>query len=180
MLKNRKGFTLIELLIVMAIIAILIGISLPRFRGMQDEGQKSRARSNLATLRTAVEAYAASPRSNGISKYPDATNTGAQAIWTGSRVATTGWQTTRLMVQSPGSPLGTTGPIMLSAELLDPFSPAAASVEYGYYVNADGYYVIWSNGTGRVNTACTTAPTTGAVTAPGTSIYVSNGNPQSN
>ena len=179
--KNKKGFTLIELLIVMAIIAILIGISLPRFRGMQDEGQKSKARANLATLRTAVEAYAASPRSNGRTKYPDNTDIGAQAAWTGSRVAGTGWQTTRLMVQSPASALGTTGPIMLSSELIDPFSPAAGNVEYGYYVNAAGYYVIWSNGTGRVNTACTVlaaAPYT--VTAPGTSIYVSNGNPQSN
>lgn len=179
--KNKKGFTLIELLIVMAIIAILIGISLPRFRGMQDEGQKSRARANLATLRTAVEAYAASPRSNGRTKYPDGTDTGAQAVWTGSRVAGTGWQTTRLMVQSPASALGTTGPIMLSSELIDPFSPAAGNVEYGYYVNAAGYYVIWSNGTGRVNTACTVlAVSPYTVTAPGTSIYVSNGNPQSN
>lgn len=180
-LGTKKGFTLIELLIVMAIIAILIGISLPRFRGMQDEGTKSRVRSNLATLRTAVEAYAASPRqTTGITKYPDGTATAAQGVWTGPRAATTGWQTTRLMVQSPAAPLGTTGPIMLSAELLDPFSPAAAAVEYGYYVNADGYYVIWSNGTGRVNTACTTALVTGVVTAPGTSIFVSNGTPQSN
>ncbi len=70
---------------------------------------------------------------------------------------------------------------MLSSELIDPFSPAAGNVEYGYYVNAAGYYVIWSNGTGRVNTACTVlaaAPYT--VPAPGTSIFVSNGNPQSN
>ncbi|MDP2943645.1 MAG: prepilin-type N-terminal cleavage/methylation domain-containing protein, partial [Candidatus Omnitrophota bacterium] len=29
----RKGFTLIELLIVIMVIAILIGIALPRFRG---------------------------------------------------------------------------------------------------------------------------------------------------
>jgi prepilin-type N-terminal cleavage/methylation domain-containing protein len=182
--RSKKGFTLIELLIVMAIIAILIGISLPRFRGMQDEGQKSKARANLATLRTAVEAYAASPRSNGSSKYPDATDTGAQAAYNGGTVAnrtlTTGWMATHLTVAwTAGTTLGTTGPVMLSAELIDPFSPAAGNLTYGYYVNAQGYYVIWSNGTGRVNTACTTAAT-GAVTAAGTSIYVSNGNPQSN
>jgi prepilin-type N-terminal cleavage/methylation domain-containing protein len=178
--KNKKGFTLIELLIVMAIIAILIGISLPRFRGMQDEGAKSKCRSNLATLRTAVEAYAASPRSNGRTKYPDASDLNAQAAYTGVRTAATGWMTTHLTVAwAAGTTLGTTGPVMLSAELLDPFSPAAGNIEYGYYVNAQGYYVIWSNGTGRVNTACT-ANATGAVTAAGTSIYVSNGNPQSN
>ncbi len=177
--KNKEGFTLIELLIVMAIIAILIGISLPRFRGMQDEGAKSKARSNLATLRTAVEAYAAAPRSTGLAKYPDNTDTGAQAAYTGSRVSGTGWMTTHLTVDHTTNVLGTNGPIMLSAELMDPFSPAAGAVEYGFYVNAQGYYVIWSNGTGRVNTACTTAAT-GAVTAAGTSIYVSNGTPQSN
>ncbi len=176
-LNSKKGFTLIELLIVMAIIAILIGISLPRFRGMQDEGQKSKVRSNLATLRTAVEAYAASPRSNGRTKYPDNTDIGAQANWTGIRTAgATGWQSVCLLT---GGARVTTGPIMLSAELLDPFSPATPSVEYGYVVNTAGYYVIWSNGTGRVNTACTIT-VAGVVTAPGTSIFVSNGNPQSN
>ncbi len=181
--KNKKGFTLIELLIVMAIIAILIGISLPRFRGMQDEGQKSKVRANLATLRTAVEAYAASPRSNGRTKYPDGTDIGAQAAFTGSRVAGTGWQTTRLMVQSPASALGTTGPIMLSAELIDPFSQGA-NVEYGYYVNAAGYYVIWSNGINRLTGAgCTVlavAPYTVTYAAGASYIFVSNGNPQSN
>jgi prepilin-type N-terminal cleavage/methylation domain-containing protein len=184
--KNKKGFTLIELLIVMAIIAILIGISLPRFRGMQDEGQKSKVRSNLATLRTAVEAYAASPRSNGRTKYPDATDTGAQALFNGStaanRALTTGWEATHLTVAwAAGTTLGTTGPVMLSAELQDPFSPAAGNLEYGYYCTAAGYYVIWSNGTGRVNQAPAVSAT-GAVTFPAgsTAIFVSNGSPQSN
>ena len=177
--KKTEGFTLIELLIVMAIIAILIGICLPRFRGMQDEGAKSKARSNLATLRTAVEAYAAAPRTNGRTKYPDASDLNAQAAYTGVRTAATGWMTTHLTVDHTTNVLGTNGPIMLSAELLDPFSPAAGNVEYGFNVNAQGYYVIWSNGTGRVNTACT-CDAVGAVTAPGTSLYVSNGTPQSN
>ena len=76
----------------------------------------------------------------------------------------------------------TTGPIMLSAELMDPFSPAAGNVEYGYYVNATGYYVIWSNGTGRVNVATPAVTATGAVTlaAGATTLFVSNGSPQSN
>ncbi|MBI5555050.1 MAG: type II secretion system protein [Elusimicrobia bacterium] len=181
-MKSKKGFTLIELLIVMAIIAILIGISLPRFRGMQDEGQKSRARSNLATVRTAVEAYAAAPRSNGLSKYPDngadtapQQNAGAAL----SRVAGTGWETTRLMVAwVVAGNLGTRGPVMLATELFDPFSPAAGNVEYGYYQNS-GYYVIWSNGTGRVNTACTIS-NAGLATIVGTSVFVTNGRDANN
>ena len=51
------GFTLIELLIVIAVISILVGISLPRFRGMQDEGNIAKAKGELRTLKTAVESY---------------------------------------------------------------------------------------------------------------------------
>jgi len=54
---RRNGFTLIELLIVIAVIAILIGIALPRFRGMQEEGKIAQAKGELRTLQTAVESY---------------------------------------------------------------------------------------------------------------------------
>jgi len=53
----RKGFTLIELLIVIAVIAILIGIALPRFKGIQDEGNIAKAKGELRTLQTAIESY---------------------------------------------------------------------------------------------------------------------------
>ena len=53
----RKGFTIIELLIVIAVIAILVGIALPRFKGMQDEGKITQAKGELRTLQTAVESY---------------------------------------------------------------------------------------------------------------------------
>jgi len=53
----KKGFTLIELLIVIAVIAILIGIALPRFKGMKDEGNIAKTKGELRTLQTAVESY---------------------------------------------------------------------------------------------------------------------------
>lgn len=53
----KKGFTLIELLIVITIISILISIVLPRFKGMQDEGNIVKAKGELRTLQTAVESY---------------------------------------------------------------------------------------------------------------------------
>jgi general secretion pathway protein G len=54
---DRKGFTLIELLIVIAVMAILVGIALPRFRGMQDSGNVAKAKGELRTLQTALESY---------------------------------------------------------------------------------------------------------------------------
>ena len=53
----KRGFTLIELLIVIAVISILIGIALPRFKGMQDEGNIAKAKGELRTLQTAAESY---------------------------------------------------------------------------------------------------------------------------
>ena len=53
----KKGFTLIELLIVIAVISILIGIALPRFKGMQDEGNIAKSKGELRTLQTAVESF---------------------------------------------------------------------------------------------------------------------------
>jgi len=54
---SRKGFTIIELLIVISVIAILVGIALPRFKGMQDEANIARVNGDLRTLQTAVESY---------------------------------------------------------------------------------------------------------------------------
>lgn len=53
----KKGFTIIELLIVMAIIAILVGIAIPKFKGIQDEAGIAKAKGEMRTLRSAVESY---------------------------------------------------------------------------------------------------------------------------
>lgn len=54
---GKKGFTLIEMMIVIMVIAILVGVLLPQFRGTQDEAAEQRARSELRTLATAIESY---------------------------------------------------------------------------------------------------------------------------
>jgi len=54
---GTQGFTLIEMLIVISVIAILIGVLLPSFRGTQDEAAEQRARSEMRTLATAIESY---------------------------------------------------------------------------------------------------------------------------
>jgi len=54
---KRKGFTLIELLIVMAVIAILVAIAVPAFRGMRQEAQTTRAQGDLKVIKIALESY---------------------------------------------------------------------------------------------------------------------------
>ncbi len=52
-----KGFTILEILVVLAVLAILIGIAVPRIKGMQDQAGITRAKSELKAIQTAVESY---------------------------------------------------------------------------------------------------------------------------
>jgi prepilin-type N-terminal cleavage/methylation domain-containing protein len=68
--RHPIGFTLIELLIVVAIIAILAAIAVPNFLEAQTRAKASRARSDLRTIATGLEAYRVDhnnyPPNNGI------------------------------------------------------------------------------------------------------------------
>lgn len=52
-----KGFTILEILVVLAVLAILIGMAVPRIKGMQDLAGITRAQADIKTVQTAVEAY---------------------------------------------------------------------------------------------------------------------------
>ncbi len=54
---KRKGFTLVEVMIVVAIIAALMAIAIPNYRRIQEQGNITKAKSELRTLQTAVENY---------------------------------------------------------------------------------------------------------------------------
>ena len=113
----RKGFTLIELLVVISVIAILVGIAIPRFKGMQDEANISKANAELRVMQTAIESYYMNQTPNA---YP-ATSTTVCA-----------------------STLNSASPLIIGEPLLDPFRSAA---EYNYIRSANStYYVAFSYG----------------------------------
>jgi prepilin-type N-terminal cleavage/methylation domain-containing protein len=56
-LHNSRGFTLIELLIVLAIIAILAGIAVPRYTASLQKAKESACAANVAILESAVMRY---------------------------------------------------------------------------------------------------------------------------
>ena len=124
-IRVAKAFTLIELLIVIAVIAILVGIALPRFKGMRDEGNFAKTKGELRTLQTAVESY-----NIHNDAYPVQTTT-VDSAW-----------------QDDTNSLDTATPQIISAPLNDPFT-AGGGTEYRYVTSAasnSDYYVIFSVG----------------------------------
>ena len=146
-MRINKGFTLIELLIVMAIIAILISISIPSFRGMQVEARKTKAQGDLTTLQIAIESY-----------YKDYNN---------QYPAVANYQTTLTGAMPP----------ILSSLTYDPFGATnVTQYVYALSTNdptTATYYVIYSVGPAGNGTA--TVSTAGVVTLTNGAIWVSNG-----
>jgi prepilin-type N-terminal cleavage/methylation domain-containing protein len=56
--KNQEGFNLIELMIVIAIIALLIGVGVPAWQGMVRAGNETTAAQTVGTVRTCQSQYA--------------------------------------------------------------------------------------------------------------------------
>ncbi|MBR5360042.1 MAG: type II secretion system protein [Lachnospiraceae bacterium] len=56
---NNKGFSLVELIIVIAIMAVLIGVLAPQFIKYVERSRESTDLQNIEELKTAVEAYVA-------------------------------------------------------------------------------------------------------------------------
>ena len=147
-MKTSKGFTLIELLIVMAVIAILIAIAIPSFRGMQMEARKTKAQGDVRVIKIAIESY----YKNHNNLYPVVAN--YQTVLQGAV------------------------PQILQSTLNDPFSVGASSpYQYaisGATPSASDYYIIWSVGPNQ-SAVPATVSTAGIVTATNEVIWESNG-----
>jgi prepilin-type N-terminal cleavage/methylation domain-containing protein len=57
MKDRRSGFTLIEMLVVMAIVALLLTIALPRYFGALDTAKDRVLAENLNTLRSTIDKF---------------------------------------------------------------------------------------------------------------------------
>jgi general secretion pathway protein G len=55
--SRRRGFTLIELVIVMATIALLLTLAVPRYFQTIENGKASVQRQNIATIRDAIDKF---------------------------------------------------------------------------------------------------------------------------
>lgn len=58
---NNKGFSLVELIVVIAIMAVLVGVLAPQFLKFVERGRKSTDVQNVASIIAACDAYAADP-----------------------------------------------------------------------------------------------------------------------
>jgi general secretion pathway protein G len=66
MMRHRSGFTLVELLVVMAIIAVLLTIAVPRYYASLDRSKEVVLKENLYQMRDAIGKYYADR-----GKYPE-------------------------------------------------------------------------------------------------------------
>lgn len=62
--RGQAGFNLIELMIVIAIIALLIGVGVPAWQSMVQSGNETTAVQSLNTIRTLQAQYASKNRGN--------------------------------------------------------------------------------------------------------------------
>jgi general secretion pathway protein G len=55
--SHRRAFTLIELLLVMVILAILAGVVVNKFGGIQERARDTRAKTDLTNIKSALEQF---------------------------------------------------------------------------------------------------------------------------
>jgi len=67
---NRRGFTLIELIAVIVVLAILVGVALPKYFDYAAEARVAATKGTLGGVRAGVANYFANQSINGSAAYP--------------------------------------------------------------------------------------------------------------
>lgn len=83
--KNNKGFSLVELIVVVAIMAVLVGVLAPQFIKYVERSRQSTDLQNVEELKNAVEAEAADTEIKGDATITIASGKATVAIVTGEK-----------------------------------------------------------------------------------------------
>ena len=67
---NRKGFTLIELIAVIVVLAILVGVALPKYFDYAAEARVAATKGSLGGVRAGIANYFANSSISGTAVYP--------------------------------------------------------------------------------------------------------------
>ena len=141
----KKGFTIIELVIVISVLIILIGIAIPRMKGMQQSGQVVKVKGELQTLQAAMESY----YSNNGNVYAPTSTTPTATYFVGQT------------------------PQIIASVMYDPFNNG--TTEYNLVSSTAGFYAFGSVGTGGSYTAFSITGTGAVTHTPATTYCVTNG-----
>ena len=68
--RHRRGFTLIELIAVIVVLAILVGVALPKYFAYAAEARVAATKGTLGGVRAGVANYFANSSINGAAAYP--------------------------------------------------------------------------------------------------------------
>ena len=92
MAGEREGFSLVELIIVIAIMAILIGVLAPQFIKFVEKSRESTDLQNVEEVKTAVETYVADHGDNSLPASITVTmNSGSNIVCTPATVSLTSY-----------------------------------------------------------------------------------------
>lgn len=127
-MTKKNGFTLIELIMVIAILAILATVSIPKFIDLTIEAKKAGAQGGLGSLRSAVAISYAQSITTGTASYPSSITT---SLFADSQI--------------PANPLNSLTSIgnVTSA----PVGTATSASNGWWYITSSGRVGVYSDGT---------------------------------
>ncbi len=139
--NSRRGFTIVELLIVIAVIAILSGLTMFAYADTQKRSRDSQRRQDIKIIANALELYYSD---NG--EYPRITNSGAPAVlnstWSASNHVS--WTQANTNVDGTWKSIGAAlVPKYLASLPVDPINNASPAYPS---VNPGGFSYIYTTG----------------------------------